>query len=707
VEAIMHRARRFLTGALLAASASTARAQAPPDDAVAKALPHVTESVVVQAIRADAETPVTKSDLDKEEIARLNYGQEMPFLLKQTPSLTQYSDTGLAAGYSYIYLRGVQQTRINMTLDGAPLNEPEDSALYFVDFGDFASALDSVQIQRGVGTSTVGTASFAGSINFASLDFREARDIGAELGAGSFGSNRAALRYASGPLPEGLALYGRAAYKETDGFKEHSGVRQRSLFYGVSRQGERSLFKLFGFAGREASQLAYLATDRETLERDLRFNALGADERDRFGQNFVQGQFTRFLGASTTIAAQAYSNWAGGWYTIRDGADLLQYNLNWRLLGSLATFNHARGRFTLTAGAHVNDFRSHHSRDLVGGGHDYDNHGFKSEVNAFVKLGYDPGRWHLYGDTQVRHARFRYEGALPLGSASWSFFNPKAGVRFALTPTWSVYGSCGRATREPARADMLSGEDDATVFHDLHAVLPERVLDFEAGSEYRKPGLRLAANVYAMEFTNEIALTGELSAIGLPLRRNVDRSYRRGLELELHFEPWKQLRLTHTANLSRGRIRTWTQFYDVYDAAGSFVESVSRNYRDVSPLLTPAVTANLALDWMPDPAVSLGVSGRYVSRSFLDNTSDARLATPSFFNLDASASASLRRWARKFEPRLRVQVSNVLDNRRIWPSGYSYLFFARDAAGHDTPDGTAYYYPQATRGVFVALELKL
>jgi iron complex outermembrane receptor protein len=210
-----------------------------------------------------------------------------------------------------------------------------------------------------------------------------------------------------------------------------------------------------------------------------------------------------------------------------------------------------------------------------------------------------------------------------------------------------------------------------------------------------------------MEFRNEIALTGELSEIGLPLRRNVDRSHRRGLELDLRYAPIPALRLRSTTNLSRNRIASWPQFYDVYDADGTYVESVSRVHHDVTPLLTPSLISNLTCDWTPSAALGAGVALRYVSRSFLDNTSDDRFATPAFFGLDATASLALGRWLRHGDPRLRVQLNNVLDNRRIWPSGYSYLFLDRDATGRDTPDGIAYYYPQATRSVFVSLSLKL
>jgi iron complex outermembrane receptor protein len=669
-----------------------------------------TEEVVVRAIRADAEVPVTKKDIDREEIERLNYGQEMPFLLKETPSVTQYSETGNGAGYSYLYLRGIQQTRVNMTLDGVPLNDGEDSAVYFVDFGNFAGSLESIQIQRGVGTSTVGAASYAGSINFASVDLRESRELAAEVGAGSFGTDRASLGYQTGNLGP-LAFYARGSYQKTDGFREHSGVIQRSLFFGGSRHDERSFFKVSGFSGHENIHQAFLATDQDTLARDLRFNPLSPADTDHFGEDLVQAQYTRFLSPSSSLALQGYYVGAYGAYRLWDDEvarrTLLEYGLDWRFLGAMMTFHHTQGRVTFDAGVHANDFASHHTQDVVGGSPVYTNHGYKNEANAFAKLGYAWGRWRLYGDAQVRWARFRYQGDIGLGSVDWTFFNPKLGARFDATPNLGLYASVGRTTREPTRGDMLLGEDNATVFHDLRAVQPERVVDFEAGAEYRRPGLAVQANVYDMEFRNEIALTGELSEIGLPLRRNVDRSHRRGLEWDVTWRPWPQVRLTHSANLSRNGIRTWNQFYDVYDASGTLVGSEPRVYHDVDPLLTPPFVANLGLDWTPTQALSLGVAGRYVAKSYLDNTHNEALSAPRFFDLDATLLVNLGRWIRTGQPRLRVRVNNVLNDHRIYLSGYSYLYLTRDAVGGESLGGTPYYYPLATRSVLVALDLKL
>ncbi|MEK6263150.1 MAG: TonB-dependent receptor, partial [Planctomycetota bacterium] len=207
----------------------------------------------------------------------------------------------------------------------------------------------------------------------------------------------------------------------------------------------------------------------------------------------------------------------------------------------------------------------------------------------------------------------------------------------------------------------------------------------------------LKANVYAMHFRNEIAATGELSDIGLALRRNVDRSYRRGIELEAAWQATPSLRLRGNANLSRNRIRKWTQFYDVYDAAGNVTGSEPRVHRDVNALLTPSILFNQSVEWTPRRALTLGATARYAGKSYLDNTNDDRFTTPSFFTLETSAAFDITRHAR-----LRVQVNNVLNNKRVWPSGYSYLFITPQK----TVDGISYYYPQATRNATVMVEVR-
>jgi iron complex outermembrane receptor protein len=655
--------------------------------------PALAETIVVSGIRADAETPVTKSGLQRADIDRDYHGQDIPLLLRDTPSINAYAEAGVGgSGYSYITLRGISPTRLNFTLDGVPLADSEDMGTYFADFPDLARSLQSIQVQRGVGTSTVGSPSFGGSVNLESLAPSQAREVDATAGAGSFGARLGSVGWQSGELPGGFALYARLSASQSDGFREHSGMRGRNLFVSAAKQGESSQFRVTAFSAHEWTRQSFLAADQDTLRGDLRANPNLPSDRDSFGYDLGQVQYLRALGAATALTASLFYQRGYGWYTVGDS----RYGLDGLLLGGMLTMNGVRGPLSLSAGLHLNQFRREHTRDTLGA-RDYFNYGTKGEANVFAKASYDRGRRHLYGDAQLRTTDFHYHGDVAIAPIRWTFFNPKLGMRYDLTAASSVYASAGLSTREPARNDLFQGEDNATFAHDLRAVRPERLVDLEGGWEWRGASATFAANLFAMEFRHEIASTGELSDIGLLLRRNVDRSYRRGVELEESWQVTPRVRLRGNAALSRGRIRAWTQFYDVYDAAGALAGSRPLLHRDVAPLLTPPLIVNQSLDFTVSPRLTLGATARYVARSYLDNTNNPAFVTPSFATLDADAAIALGNGAR-----LRVVAGNVLNNRRVFPSGYSYLFMTPG----NRIGGIAYYYPQATRNAVVMVDVK-
>lgn len=665
--------------------------------------PVFSETMDVGAIRADEDVPVTKTDIPREEIEERYHGQDIPMLMRDAPSINAYSESGVGgAGYSYISLRGIGATRINFTLDGVPLADSEDMGTYFVDFPDLARSLESVQIQRGVGTSTFGTASFGGSVNLESINLAQDDHLDATVGAGSFGNQQASVGYQSGALPGGFAFYTRLSYLENEGFRDRSATRQRNLFFSGSKilsdgESNAAQLKLTGFSGHEDQQLSFYATDEATLQDDVRNNPLRPEERDSFGYDLAQLQYIRALGADSDMTASVYYQRGYGWYRLFDfGTDVLrQYGLDGMLLGTIVTYEHRAGALTTNYGLHVNRFRRDHTRDdLSLGARDYANDGVKGEANAFAKVSYDTGRWNLYGDAQLRHSTFDYNGDADVDGIDWTFFNPKIGARYALSSLSTVYASAGLTTREPTRNDLFQGEDNASFAHDLRAVRPERVIDLEAGWNFRAAKIELDANVYAMEFRNEIASTGELSDIGLLLRRNVDRSHRRGIELDVAWQVSPTLRSKTTASFSHNRIDEWTQFFDVYDIEGNYVEARPVHYENVEPLLTPSVLLTESIDYAPNARFSTNVTTRYVGRSYLDNTNDPAFDAPAFFLVDARLSYAVTSWAR-----VTLQANNLLDADRVYPSGYSYRFYSGDVQS-----GTAYYYPQAGRNAVVLMD---
>lgn len=666
------------------------------------------ETVEVVGIRAGIDMPVTTTDLNRMKLDRISYGQDVPQLLQYTPSMNWYSDSGTGSNYSYFTLRGIQQTRINMTYDGAPLNDPAEHALYFNNFHDFINEVDSVQIQRGVGTSTVGSPAFGGSVNFASRPPAARAGLTGRVQLGSYNTTRASLGAQTGSFGGGFWASGRYSYADTDGYREHSGSRHNTLFLNAGWEGPRSSLKFTGFSGNEQQQLAWLAVDPDTLAQNRRFNPLDEEERDSFGQDFAQVRYMRDLGNDWLGTASLYYNGADGWFRLWDSPaqnELLQFGIDQGFWGSMVTATKTSDRVTATFGAHYNDFSGDHTLDIEGA-RIYANTGFKKTANAFAKTEYRTGDWILFGDVQLRWAEFRYEGDIDLGSVTWTFLDPKIGLRYLLSPTSSLYASVGRAQREPARLDMLAGEDNATVPHDLAAVKPEKVLNFEAGFGLRTGRVALQANLYAMEFTNEIALTGELSNIGLPIRTNVDDSYRRGIEVDLRWRFAREWTLLHSLNLSRNRIASWTQYYDVFNSQGAWIGSEPIVFTNVRPLLSPEAIANVGAEWSRG-STAVSVMGRYVSESQLDNTGLSEFRTPSFTSVDVHATVSLGRWWPSGGPRLNVFVNNLFSNDDQLPSGYSYQYISRDSTGRDSFEGTPFFYPLATRNIIVSVDFDL
>ena len=411
------------------------------------------------------------------------------------------------------------------------------------------------------------------------------------MGGGSWGTGRGTLAGNSGLLGGAWGLYARVSGQTTDGFREHSGVDQGTLYYGATRSGARSLFKLFGFSGREHTQLAYLATDEATLETDLRANALSPEETDRFGQDFVQAQYTHLAGDATTLTAQAYYNGAQGWFRIWDGGreSLQQYGIDGHFVGLVLGATHHRGRLGLNWGGHVNDFTRDHFMDVVGGSRAYLNTGLKNEYNTFLKTTWDAGRWRLWVDAQVRGARFEYEGDEPLGSVSWTFFNPKAGVRFDPTPALGLYASVGRMGREPARSDMLNGEDNASrAATTCRPSSRSRWSTTRRGSSCAAAASRPAPTSTRWSSRTRSRSPASCRRSACPCAATRAAATGAGSSSTWLFTPSPRWRLAATAALSRNRIDSWTQFYDVYDAEGAWVETTSVVHPDVAPLLTPA-----------------------------------------------------------------------------------------------------------------------
>lgn len=644
------------------------------------------ERVMISAVRGAGDAPISQKTLTSADLQPRYFGQDVPLLLQgAAPSLTSYAETGNYWGYSYIRLRGIDQSRINLTLDGIPLNDPEDQVLYFTDFPDLANSLRSVQVQRGVGTSSNGTAAYAGSINMETIPLAASPRAGqVQLAGGSFGSRRYSGEYQSGLLPNRFAFYVRGSSLHSDGYRYHSGVEGKSVFVSAGYFGDHDILKFTATNGTMRDTMAYLAVPVADLDTNRRVNPLTERERDGFGERLTSLAYTRLLTPSSSLSITGYRIANSGDYDVQlDSLDQFNLNATWGgVTGDLA-IHHERVRLDL--GGNASNYARHHFAfqhpDLANPL--YYNTGHKQEVSGFAKLAYTAGAATLFGDLQLRRAEFRYTPDKNAGigeqSIDWSFANPKVGVTYAASRATSLYAFYGSNTREPARADMFAGFDNLDTSNvafvgDLSRVRPETVHDLEIGATHRGATFDVQANLYSMNFRNEIAPIGQLSYIGTPLRQNVGASYRRGIEADLTYRGIRRLLLTANASASTNRIRSYT------DATGD----APVTYHDVAPLLTPRFTSFERAVFAATPHTWLALEARYTSRSFLQNTSDPRFVLPATLTLDATAS-----WhAGPYE--LVVRGNNITNSRK-YGSGY--------ASGD-----VSYYYVLPPRNLFVEVK---
>ncbi|MCW5827422.1 MAG: TonB-dependent receptor [Gemmatimonadaceae bacterium] len=671
-----------LVAALPAASLG-AQGGRPATDSVPR---DTLESVVIRAVRAGGAAPTSQTTLDRASIERSYVGQDAPLALQSVTGVTAASDAGGFSGYSNVRLRGVDQTRLAISVDGVPLNDPEDQVLYFSNVPDFMNSMHTVRVQRGVGSSAFGTASFAGSIDFESMPLLTTpRFAEGQLTGGSWGTQRVSVEGATG-LVNGFAAYGRVSAQETEGYRIRSGNEAQSGFVSAGWFGERDALKFTGFAGRSKLQSAYVAASTAQLATDRRFNPMSPGEKDDFHQEMASLQYTRVQRPGLSLTTTGYRNSAGGWFDVDVGdPELWRFGLDHVWYGLLSTVTWDGEGFAVAAGAHASSYSRDHylhiKPDLQN--RIYDNTGFKQEQSAFVKGTITRGRVDWTGDIQVRRAAFRYR---PTPGASfgeptidWLFVNPKLGVTLRARPTLELFASVGQAGREPARIDLFAGEDDLT--DDLAAELlpltqvkPERLTDVELGARWRRGTLEATVNAFGMFFSNEIARIGELTVTGAQQRRNVGRTTRLGVESELRWQAQPSLLVTANAMVLQARIAEYTN------------QRTSETFRDVRPLLTPAVIANAQAAWAPRDAVELMLSLRHVGESHLANDGNRALMLPGFTVADAGGALHLG------ASTLRVQVQNLLN--------------ADAYADGRTSGGQRFLFPIATRTLLATVAVR-
>jgi len=664
--------RTLLALAVGLGAAATGRAQSRPTLApdTARALPEV-----VVTYQAESRTPVTFLNLDGRALARKSVGQEPSFLLAETPGITAYSDAGSTQGYAYFRLRGIDQTRINTTLNGVPLNEPEDQGAYFSNYPDLLNSVSRIQVQRGVGTTQNGSASYGGSIQLFSPDLRrDSARATLGLGYGSYNSYRAFGEYGSGRRGH-RALYVRASHLHSDGYKTRSANTSSSAFVSGGLFYDKASWQLHALLGHQQNQLAWLGVPDSVLRRNRRANANGP-ENDQFNQALVQLQNTWQPAAGSVLNTSIYASFLRGNYDfdlntflgLPPTAELYNYAFQSGFYGVFSTYTRQGRRFTWTSGLHANTYHRQHTGSERALGRLYRNTGRKQEASLFSKLEYRLARLTLFADVQGRTVQFDYAGSVPFKPLRWHFLNPKAGASFALTDRTTLYYSLGRTGREPTRNDLFGGNDDLLPDDSGQPLLTnsaaEYVLDQELGVRHQQGPLALSLNAYYMDFKNEIVLNGQFGPNGLALTNKVKSSIRTGLEATATYQASAHFSVTNNSAFNYSRIR---------EQAESF-----------RPILTPALIINQEAAYQAGRWTTTLV-GRYQSRSFIDFANSAAIGNYALLN------ARVEYATRHYQLTL---FANNLTNTKYFNNGSV------------DPDGTRKYFVQAPANVYLSAQYR-
>ncbi len=701
------------------------------------------DSLVVSAVLAKPTYPVTQINLSRAQIKQRYYGADIPTLLCSTPSFNAYSDNGTGIGYSAYRLRGLDATRINFTINGIPVNDPENQGVFTNNFADLASSAQSIQVQRGVGTSSNGTASFAGSIHVQTQLPAESSQVEINTGVGSFNSRRLTANYHTGLLAGKVAFYGRISQVSTDGYRKNSAAEINSMQLSAAYYGKKNRWLMNIIDGHSKSQLSYLGVDEKTYKDNRKSNPFTQGEQDAFKQTFYQLQWTNTINKYSSLSASAYyvrsnapqfENYFAapgftplsyfnlpdviiGQDTIKDTDVMASYRLNQHFYGAFINYFYQKKNWMLQFGTHVNSFSSDHfmevkwARVLPGqplNKHQaYFNTGYKTEASGFAKINYNlSSQVHFFADMQLRHTSFKYKGKdlairrddFLVEDMQWLFFNPKVGFRYDIKPQTSIYLFAGSTRREPTRFDYFQ-DDFATRNVKQNDIKPEQVLDIEAGIDYVKKNITIHANVFMMKFTNQILNTGQINSFGYSTTTNVPSSQRNGIEFSIDYTLNKFISFTHNSMFSVNTIKEIKQFYTKEDFTDTAIV-----FKHTTPALTPSVIINQGMRLTLSKGVFVEAIGRYVSEQYLDNTENRNALIESFWFVDTQLAFSLKQWVKIGEPSVSMRVNNIT-NQLYAPSGS--IAYGSNTINNSNQIGTSpAFFAAASRNFFVTLTYK-
>ncbi len=698
-----------------------------------------TEEFIVSGTRASATTPTTFQVIDKSDLSKNNLGQDLPMLLNYTPSMVTHSDAGAGVGYTGLRIRGTDQTRINVTVNGIPLNDAESHGVFWVNMPDFASSVENIQIQRGVGTSTNGAATFGASLNIQTDTKKEEAYAETDHSVGSFATRKHTIKAGTGLIDDRWAVDARLSRISSDGYIDRAFSDLKSYFVSGGYFGDDHVVKVNIFSGSEQTYQAWNGVPENLLETDRTYNGYTYEnETDNYQQDHYQfiyaGTWGNYLKANFALH---YTQGQGYYEQFRPDDNLPDnYGIDPILIGGeeinetdiirrrwldndfygavySLKYVSKNGKVDAILGGAANRYDGDHFGEIiwmgVSGDTDirdryYDNVAVKDDRNIYLKSTYEvQERLYLFGDFQWRNIYYRFEGINSdlrtiTGSQNYNFFNPKVGLSYETTNGKTWYASYAVANREPVRADFT----DSPL---AEIPRPETLNNVEAGVRVSRNRYQYSANLYYMGYQDQLVLTGQLNDVGAYIRENVASSYRAGLELDGAVQLTSRWTVGGNIAFSRNKIDTFTEYNDVYDENWGFAGQESTTYQDTDIAFSPNLVGSALIDFRPVKNLELSLLNKYVGRQYLDNTQQESRSLDPFWTTDLRFSYS---WNPGFveEMAFSVKVNNVF-NELYEPNGYTFSYFVPTEGNSGRELVTEnYYYPMAGTNYLAGLSIR-
>ncbi len=706
-----------------------------------------TDEVVISATRAERRSATAYVNIDKQEIEKANSGKDLPFLIEMTPSAAATSDAGHGIGYTGLWIRGSDPSRINVTINGVPVNDAESQLVFWVDLPDLSSSADNIQIQRGAGTSTNGAGAFGGSIHIQTNKLNDKPYGSINSSVGSFGTVKNTLQGGTGLINNHFTFDVRLSSLRSDGYIDRASADMTSAFISHGYYGKKTTARLNIFTGKEITYQSWYGTPEARIRNDVQgmidFTVRnGLDSRDSLNlltagrtynfytyknqvDNYKQDNYQLHLAHQFSpklygSLALHFTKGKGYYEEYKKQSDLSHYGIEdslaqhvigavnlvrrkwldndfYGMIYSMSYETSANLKFTL--GGAWNQYDGDHFGELIWAAYlpvdeipyrYYFNNGLKSDFNSFLKAVWSKGAWSVYGDVQFRRTGYHFSILDGRGNPAENdfdeatFFNPKAGLSYNLNSHQRIYTSIAQAGKEPSRKDYIDNPRG-------QRPLPEHMTDVEAGYEYSSSDFTAAVNFYHMQYNNQLVLNGSINDVGEPVRINVKSSYRQGVELMASAHPVKWFRTYGNLTLSRNRVKSYFEIIPDYDDYSNDSLLLSNTPVSFSPEFIAAWSAETA----PIKRFIAGIQLKYTGKQFLDNTgSQTRmLKAYHFFNAWASFNVKINN---NQQLELRCMVYNVT-NRLNETNGYTYSYLY---AGERTTEN--FYYPQAGRHVMVS-----